>query len=462
MKTILLTIPRGVVARNLLENDFYRQLRQRYHIVILTPAATDPDFLDRFNHPHATFLEFKEISHTRVDAWFVGLQKYLTYNRFTGLKKRYGIRGVSQPSDASRTRYHLYAMIFWPLSRLVFLRDLVRWFDYRWGQRKVVTACRKIITQYQPALIISTSLLSNIETALVKAGRQSGVPVIGMPKSWDNLSKAAARVKPDILVVWSQFMAEQAVKWQNMPPERIKIIGIPQFDLYADKRRLWPRDRFLKEFGLDPNKKTILYASGGKGIPEDRELVQIVYEEMRQITNRPVQLLIRPHYKYIRDADKFTKLSTWPDVRIDQRDSNSVSFRDQGDYSVTGSERLMNMIYHSNVIINTASTINLDAAAFDKPIINLALREVIGDAPVGASYLMFYESDYVKELMAVGASFLVGSREELRVALDRQLSRPDGQRAERSKLIQEFCYRVDGQAGRRLADLAEQMTKSSL
>ena len=49
-KTIIITIMRGMMARNLLKNDFYEILREKFNIVILTPAANDERFVKELNY----------------------------------------------------------------------------------------------------------------------------------------------------------------------------------------------------------------------------------------------------------------------------------------------------------------------------------------------------------------------------------------------------------------------------
>ena len=207
--TILLTIIRSMTARNLLQNDFYRILRERFRIVILTPAASDPRFVEEFGHPNVRFEYFDEKSHSPADVFFLGLHKYLIYSKYIALKLRYGIRALTRPEDLSLSRYYALSALFIPLSKVRFLRELVRFIDYQFFQRAEVEEFMRLIDRERPSLVISTSISSNIESALIKAARKRGVPAVGMPKSWDNASRAGWRTKADILVVRNEFRIEQ-------------------------------------------------------------------------------------------------------------------------------------------------------------------------------------------------------------------------------------------------------------
>ena len=68
---------------------------------------------------------------------------------------------------------------------------------------------------------------------LKTAAKKQNILVIGMVKSWDNLVKdIPIRLRPDILFVWNEVMKNQAINYQYIPKNKIKIVGIPQFDIY--------------------------------------------------------------------------------------------------------------------------------------------------------------------------------------------------------------------------------------
>ncbi|MEK7208972.1 MAG: hypothetical protein AAB677_01785 [Patescibacteria group bacterium] len=460
LPTIFLTVGRSMTARNLLQNDFYCQLREKYRLIILTPAFNDPRFIQEFSHPNVVFKYFKDDSHTRADIFFLGLHKYLLWSKFIALKLRYGTRALTKPEDLSFFRYGLFALIFLPLSKIIFLRDFVRWLDFYLGQKKRVNEFRILIKTEQPHLIISTSISSNIESALLKAARREKVKTIGMPKSWDNLSRAGFRTKADILVVWSQFMADQAVLFQCYKREQIKIIGILQFDGYRQKQFLWSRDRFCNEFKLNPLHPIILFTSEGKSIPEDADIALLLVQFMESGQLPNVSLLIRPHFSYRQDEKKFSALIGRPKIIIDQINLPSKGFKDHGDFSVRAMERFANSLAHAAIVVNVASTITLDAVAFDKPVINVAFEPLINIPRNRQSLASSYESDYYLEIVRTKGTWIVKSRAEFLDALLGYLANPKLNAVGRERLRQRFVGPLDGQAGQRFANLVTQTIES--
>ena len=57
--TIFITISVGMIARNLLHNNFYELLRKKYHIVIFSPLWNDEDFIKEFARDDVEFKELK-------------------------------------------------------------------------------------------------------------------------------------------------------------------------------------------------------------------------------------------------------------------------------------------------------------------------------------------------------------------------------------------------------------------
>ena len=453
-KTILITVIRGIIARNLLQNDFFHILREKYNIVILTPAAEDRRFVKEFGHPNVKFIYFNATPHSKVDAVFVGLHKYLVYSKYIGFKLRYGIRGLTRPEDLSIIRYYIFTAIFKPLSKIKLLREVIKWFDYHFVQQKEVRDFRDLLQKEKPDLVISTSIMSDIESALLKAARKEGIKTIGMPKSWDNPSRAAWRARADELVVWSEFMVGQVEKYQNYTREQTYIIGIPQFDFYTDKKQIWSRDKFCREFHLDPQKAIIFYTSGGKAMPEDAELAAMVYNLIQSgEIGKACQLLIRPHYSYAGDEKKFEPLLGESDVSIDLSHNPSDSFRDHGDYSWGHRERFMNCLYHAAVVVNVSSTITLDAVALDKPVVNPTFDGYPKEHPEIHPLQLFYESDHYQGIIQTGATKLAHSEKELREHIIRYIHNPKSERAERALLRRRFCYQIDGNSGKRFADV---------
>src|SRR3989338_913088 len=115
MKKILITIGRGWIARNLLHNDFYKILREKYKIVILTSAARDKRFIKEFNHPNVSFVYLEEKAQTWADLALFFFHKNLIYNSTIEQKNKWGIVCDPRSKHPSYASFLIKKAIFTPL-----------------------------------------------------------------------------------------------------------------------------------------------------------------------------------------------------------------------------------------------------------------------------------------------------------------------------------------------------------
>lgn len=450
MKSIFITISRGIIVRNILQTGVVEYLVHAGHrVVLFTTASEIPAFRDAFvRPPEVTALPFPRKRWPRVDEIFSSLHRGLIYNRRTDLIAKVG---QLHPSETNALKYWSYRAVFQPLSKIRPLRDLVRWLDIR---LLPVTEYDDLFREEKPALLFSTNIMEYEDAQLAKAARRNGVPVIGMPKSWDNLSKTGFRVKPDRLIVWSPFMREEAKRFQNIPSERFDIVGVPQFDIYAHPERLASRADFCKEVGLDPAKRIVLYGSEGKVTPHDGEAVKMLVDAVRDgRLPRDVQFLVRPHYGYRNELKKFEIVKDCSEVATDTLNVPSEGFSDQWDWRNEHLRRLADSLYHCSVLVTSPSTLTLDATAFDKPVVNVAFDGYAGTLPYGYSMTHWYDTEHYAPIVESGVPTVARSETQLVDAVREALEYPERKAALRAAFRDRFCGPIDGHAAERIAAL---------
>lgn len=113
-------------------------------------------------------------------------------------------------------------------------------------------------------------------------------------------------------------------------------------------------------------------------------------------------------------------------------------------------DHLINSLAYSSVVIATASTICIDAAVFDRPVVLIGF-----DAAQGVTYLKsaarFLESEHSQRLIRTGACLVATNGEELLRYARHCLAHPEQGRAGRERLIREQCLRLDGASSERVA-----------
>jgi hypothetical protein len=314
---------------------------------------------------------------------------------------------------------------------------------------------RAAFRKLRPDVVVTATagvVISDIR--MIRRARAAGVPSVTFTQGWDNLtSKTIVGARPDRLIVWNERMQEEAVELHGFTSSQIAVAGPPHFDPYFRHTGWTDRTAFLRSLGLDPAKRIVLYATSPMRYFTDSLAVTelLIQANAAGRFGPDVQLVIRLHPQVMEGVDK-DDLGAWERFRgrvyLDMpRGATGLA----ADYTPEGTAHIAQLLDASAVTINVASSISIDAAIFDSPVINLRF-----DAEPGRPYLKSvrrqYDTDHYKQVLRTGAVRLADSPEQLIDEVRRYLDDPSLERAERANLVRTLCYKDDGRAGARVAE----------
>jgi hypothetical protein len=289
---------------------------------------------------------------------------------------------------------------------------------------------------------------------LIRRARQARAPTVAFIQGWDNLtSKTIIGARPDELIVWNHRMRDEAIALHEYQASRVAVTGAPHFDPYFRREGWMPRRQFLQSLGLDPEKRIILYATSPYRYYTDTiEIVErlIAAHEAGKLGS-DTQLVVRLHPQVLLgpDADDLTKYERFRGrVHLDVPRGET---RLPADYTPDGIRHLGQLLEASAVTVNVASSFTIDAAIFDRPIVNVAFDAVPGK-PYLRSVRRHYDTDHYGFVVQSHAVRVAESSESLFEEIRRYLADQSLERAERSKLLDDLCYSRDGRAGERVAE----------
>lgn len=440
MPTIFITISRGSIARNFIHSGVIKMLGERgMRLVILSPAWNDRDFRETVSAHGATTIRFEplhSVTWTVLDRLLVGIHKALVFNAGTELRDRYGIYDRSETNQLRRI---VKKIIFKPLRNIGVLKELVRACDLRLLPENRYD---DLFASEKPSLVFSTNSIEDTDVAVLKAARVHGVPIVAMPKSWDNLPKISFRVKPNRLLLWGSMFVKQALQYQNMKPEQVGVVGVPQFDIFSEPGIIVPREVFLRTIGADPDRALIVFGSEGKVTPTDSDIAEIIrlFIEKDEL-GRTAQLYLRPYFSLKEEEQKFEKFIGKKHVIVDRWFNPCAIFRDRWDYSQRHAIHFANLMAHMDIMINTSSTLTLDAAFLDKPVVNIAF-DGFQTKPYGSSVRRLYDSAHFAPIAALEGGWRVNNADELQKALSSYLANPSLYATGRARLRELCCPRL--------------------
>jgi len=450
MKKILIPVSNSFFARNFLRNGFAVKLKQEGLLVIFAaPAEKIAFYKKEFEKDGAVFCEIPSIPKSRIDSFFKKLEMWSIHSRFVALTHwNFLFRCGAKDPIASRLVIFPLRMILWQLGRFRFWRAFVRNLFYLTNKKEI----RALIEKHKPDVVFCPFMNLGFEWHFLKEAKKLGIKAIGMTPSWDNFySKTFLRVKPDFLLVQTELMKEQAIKYADYHAKNIFVTGLPQYDRYFLKEGILPRDEFFKSIGADPKKKLIVFGCSGKVTQElDTAFLPVIYKTLQDagILDR-IQILIRPHPKrplsdfILERAQKdFGFLAKNPAVPI------AVS-GDKWEFDDKAISLLSNTLAHADIVIATCTTFFVEAAIFGKPLIAIGF-DTFKKHIYWNSARRFFEWDHLADLACTGGVWQVKSEMELASAITAYIANPALHATERRRIVGEQVVFTDGKSIERI------------
>lgn len=266
------------------------------------------------------------------------------------------------------------------------------------------------------------------------------IPTIGIIVSWDNLLWMGHIInKPHYFLIWGEEMEKDLkLHYPDIEEKFIYKVSSPQFDFHIMEEYFWEKNKFYNYIGAKPNKKIIFYSAN----TPDHFFYELIflerfYEILKKEFKEEFQLVLRMHPHDTSRRFDYLKAKE-PEIILQKPFSNILG---QKTYFLTEKEELAlfsNTLRYSEVAINLASTVTLDAAFFDKPIINIAFSPKEKDK-LSFRIPHYYESPHYKKVVKIGAVDIVYSYDELLNSIKKYMKNPEIKRKERREMIERIC-----------------------
>ena len=305
----------------------------------------------------------------------------------------------------------------------------------------------------RPDLLVTTGPFQFEQPGIVSAARALGIPVAAMIPSWDNVSTKNRLVfRYDAYLVWSeQTRRELHHFYPSTRSVPVYVVGAPQFDVLLDHRFHRSRDEFCRSQGLRPDLPVIVYALGSPNfIRGEHHGARLVAEAMERGELGDAQLLVRPHPQHDdgRLGECFARFGPRVVLQQPADPTASLTARTQDERQIV---EWVNTFRHADVVVNLSSTVTVEAAILDRPIVNLNFDPEPGrplDALVKDVNLKW---THFKPIAESGGLILVDDAPALLDAIRTYLEDPELHREGRRWIADYVCEFPDGRCGDRVA-----------
>jgi hypothetical protein len=292
----------------------------------------------------------------------------------------------------------------------------------------------------------------------VLAARSLGIPTVTFVFSWDNITSKGRIAAPfEYYLVWSEHMKEELQRYYpDVSPDRIHIVGTPQFDPYGDPDLLWPREEFFRRVGADPGRPLICYSGGDTGnCPDDHHHVRILMQAIRNgsVRGNP-QVLLRP--APVDEGSRYEPVRREFPELIVERPAWIHTVPDQWSRVIplaSDVQMLANITQHCDLNINLGSTMTLDFAIHDKPVVNIAF-DVSDPPPFGIPvWEFFYRFEHYTAVVKLKAARFARSAAELVEHVNAYLENPAFDAEGRRRLAEMQVGVPVGRSGARILEV---------
>ena len=479
--TIFISAYRNVAIRYILYSDIFKELRKRDFRFIVFIKDNDVEYYrDRLGSENVIiepvlFQEaMRRMRSKRVGMWFSFLRKGISgrtkgYRNTTDevIVSEYG--GQSFGTAKGRFVFRALRSIMAVSNRFRVVRKGLLAFESRMFPGGMYDS---YFRKYNPTMLIVSSLGYMIDPLIMRAAKRHGCDVVSIPHSWDNTSTKDYRGgDPDHVITWNEIMKREVNVFHDIPEESIHVGGIAHWDMYFNGEfEPGLRSEFFSANGLSQDRKLIFFGTSDpvmftRTFDVIEELVGAM-EEGRFLF--PCQLLVRLHQVYLlpdkkrggRFIDRFReRIET-----LENRAGNLVSFTDPTikvlnddiDMPIEDMRDMARSLHHSDLMLTEYSTLMIEGAIFDLPVINVGLHnfwDTEGPALLAENFT------HLRRILRTGATRNAHTMDQLVEYINYYLEDPSEDGDKRRKLVAQEVTTNPGHAGRNIAEYIAELVE---
>ena len=426
-KKIALLVPDGVGIKNYLYSNVFKDLSASLTLLHNFDTDTIAHISEQINIDDFTKIPtYDESIREKFLRELIHLSRIKHNVKLTGNKTIHHFYKREHKSLKLKIFYTLIEFVSWFVKGYSFILTLERWYESAIRKNRFYSAVESIFLENRPDIVFCTHQRALKSPTVFAAARDMGIKTVTVIYSWDNIPKARLALKADLYLVWSTYMKKElTLFYPEIPSEKIKITGTPQFEFYKNPEFVIEREEFFERFGLDKKKKSICFSGDDeKTSPHDPnylndlacQIIEAGMENNCQVILRRCPVDISGRYDWV--MAKFPELIiAMPPLWNYNTKIWSAVYPTYEDVSV-----LVSLAYYTDVVVNVGSTMAFDFGMFDKPCIFINYDTIIDKK---WSVKTIYNFQHFKSLPEKNAVYWFNSQNEIVSVLKNALYDPN-------------------------------------
>lgn len=451
--TVIMSVPHGAAAGNMVRTGTLARLLAAdpdVRVVLVSPLVADAEFAREVSHPRVQLEPLAPHQPAGLEARLMAL-----------MQAGYLDSEITESVRIRRLEAQAKGTIRWIRLKRLLAQTLAPSMVRRASRYDVIDRlvshpdAEALFDRYQPALLVTSSpglILSEIP--LLRTAVRRRVWAIAADPSWDNFTNKLLPVRNvNRLIVWNDLMKAQAVEYHGYDAAAIRVVGTQQWDRYFRDGVSVSREAFFARVGADPARALITLTTTPRELyPHHDHALRVLVDAIRTGALPPSQILVRLHPRD--ERAHYAAFEQVPEVILEKPFRSTVRAGDGMAVDVTAEsqQHLADTLRHSDVIVNVASTIAIEAAIFDTPVVNIAF-DGEQESEFARSARRYYRFTHYVNITRHDAVRVAWQPAELVQAVARYLENPALDRDARRRVVLEQCQLLDGRAAERVADV---------
>jgi hypothetical protein len=421
----------GWSVRNFIYTGIVEKLLKDFHLIIIT----SPNLIDKLaslHHLNGVKLIALSSNHEPI-----------RWRLFRQIKKKIYMEGRRSSTEQIWEKYvkrpyyqKIGSFIIKQILKIIkydYLLMLVENIDHKLNSDKLT---KELFIQYKPEMFFATHATTYFEERLLHSAVALRIPVVFMVLSWDHLSsKVVLSNKYKYIFVWNSITQQEILETSDVyEKNQIRVVGVPQYDIYYDKPKL-SYNEWCQKYDLSSAKKTLLFST----MPQIRHnqqhvIIEAILKNIEQGKDLPVDLQVLIKCHPFDDVSKYEYLLTgkYP-VGILKTTLPPGVHPDNWFPAENEMEISRDALYYCAININIFSTVTLEAAYLDKPVIHIAFDPYPVKNRIPCKE--YYNFEHFRKITLMNASILVYSFKDLYQAINQYLMNVNINSEQRKNLV---------------------------
>lgn len=444
-KTIFLVVPTLQRIDFLLKTRLFGILRSQTKMVIISRLPRE-NFLNEIEENEVFFEHLESLKFGTARKNFLRLREVVLKIDTPRLEKEIAIMKsvMAQRPTNKKTAKNIFLKLIRRCLKPIY-KILQKIFD---EIEEIVFFNKKyerIFKKYKPrAVIIGTLGAEQYDIPVMACARKFKCQIFVADLPWNYLDDKIFSYPRKVykIFAWNEWWKETLQKEYLVAPQKISIVGSARYDrLRSGSFKPTAKTEFFSKIGLNPEKKLITFAMVGEEWHHFQlSVIEFILEAIKsKRIAYPAQLLVRIGPKH-KDVKKYLDLENkYEDFFVEESDKNPKQ------------ECVWNLINSSDVILSVFSSMALDAALLDKPMIYIGFTAQ-KNHPFNKILKKIFDFETIKQALNTGGVSVAFSEDDFIKKLNSAMQNPKNSFNGRKRLVAKFLGEKIKSSGERQAE----------